>query len=99
MGCSFFNCNHFHNILRPFNGSNCQTTGSLRLRKLGNIGKISQNYCLVISDSPEIKMLSELAKISEKQKLNLSRSALFHIKKTRVCLKYIVNDCISGKLS
>ena len=30
--------------------------------------------------------------ISEKYKLDFSRSALFHMK-TRVCLKYFVNDC------
>ena len=29
---------------------------------------------------------------SEKWKLNISRSALLHMK-TRVCLKYFVNDC------
>ena len=30
-------------------------------------------------------------KSTEKQKLNISRSALFYMK-TRVCLKYFVND-------
>ena len=33
-----------------------------------------------------------LAKSLEKQKLNFSCSALFHMK-TRVSLKYFVNDC------
>ena len=28
-----------------------------------------------------------------KNKLNFSHSALFHMK-TRVCLKYVVNDCL-----
>ena len=40
-----------------------------------------------------MKILLLLAKAIEKQKLNSSRSGLFHIK-TRVSLKYFVNDCI-----
>ena len=39
-----------------------------------------------------MKILLVLVKYPEKQKLSFSRSALFYIK-TRVCLKYIVNDC------
>ena len=44
--------------------------------------------------SPLIKMkiLFTLAKTLEKQKLNFSRNALLHVK-TRVTLKYFVNDC------
>ena len=41
---------------------------------------------------PETKILSVLVKSPEKQKLNFSRSALFHMK-TGVCLKYFDNDC------
>ena len=41
-----------------------------------------------------MKILLILAKIIEKQKLNFSCSALFHMK-TRVSLKYFVNDCTS----
>ena len=40
----------------------------------------------------KMKALFTLAKTLEKQKLNFSRSALFHMK-TRVSLKYLVNDC------
>ena len=63
--------------------------------KLRNIWKISKlkNYYLVLSPPPEMKILSVLVKISwKKQKLNISRNALFQIK-TRVCLKYFANDC------
>ena len=41
-----------------------------------------------------MKILFILAKIFEKQKLNLSRSALFAMK-ANVSLKYLVNDCRS----
>ena len=47
----------------------------------------------MLNPPPETKILSALVKHPEKQKLNFSRSALFHMK-TRVCLKYFVNDCI-----
>ena len=41
-----------------------------------------------------MKILSALVEIKkEKQKLNFFRSALFHMK-SRVCLKYFVNDCL-----
>ena len=33
-----------------------------------------------------------MKKTHEKQKLNFSRSAVFHMR-TRVCLKYFVHDC------
>ena len=39
----------------------------------------------------EMKILKVLVKRPEKQKLRFSQSALFYIK-TRVCLKYFVND-------
>ena len=40
----------------------------------------------------KMKILSILAKTLEKQKLNFSHSALFHME-TRVRLKYFVNGC------
>ena len=40
-----------------------------------------------------MKILLMLAKTLEKQKLNFSCSVLFHMK-TRVSLKYFVNDCV-----
>ena len=40
----------------------------------------------------KIKILLILAKTLEKEKLNFSRSALFHMK-TRVSIRYFVNDC------
>ena len=46
----------------------------------------------MLSFTPEMEILSTLAKSSEKKKLNFSLSALFHMK-TRVCLKYFVRDC------
>ena len=62
------------------------------LRKYKENLKTSQNYCQVLSPLLEVKILSVLVKITEKQKLNFSHSVLFHMK-TRVCLKYFVNDC------
>ena len=44
------------------------------------------------SPPPKIKTLLILAKAGEEQKLKLSCISLFHMK-TRVCLKYFVNDC------
>ena len=41
---------------------------------------------------PKMKILSILAKTAEKEKLNFSRSVLFHMK-TRLCLKYYGNGC------
>ena len=43
----------------------------------------------MLSPPHEMKILSVLA---EKQKLKFSRSTLFHMK-TRVCLKFFVNNC------
>ena len=40
----------------------------------------------------KMKILLILAKTLEKQELNFSRSALFHMK-TRVSLRYFMNDC------
>ena len=54
--------------------------------------KICWNYKLVPILPPKLKTLSITAKSSEKQKLNLSRRALF-LMKTRVCLMYFVNYC------
>ena len=42
-----------------------------------------------------MKILLILEKTLEKQKLHFSRSALIHMK-TRVSLKYLVNDCRSS---
>ena len=48
---------------------------------------------LVVFNRPaKMKILLILGKTLEKQKLNFSRSALFHMK-TGVSLKYFVNDC------
>ena len=41
----------------------------------------------------KMKILLILLKTLEKEKLNFSRSALFHMK-TRVSLIYSVNDCL-----
>ena len=46
----------------------------------------------MLSLPPKTKILSILAKISQKQKLNFSRSVPFHMK-ARICLKYFENDC------
>ena len=55
-----------------------------------------QNDSLVHSLPAEMKILLMLAKKTlEKPKLNLSCSALFHMK-SRVSLKYLVNDCRSA---
>ena len=55
--------------------------------------QISWNDSLVLSLLVKMKILLVLAKISWKQKLNFSRSALFNMK-TRVSLRYFVNDCL-----
>ena len=47
---------------------------------------------LVASLPANMKILLILAKTLEKQKLNFSRTALFHIK-TRASLRYFVNYC------
>ena len=61
-------------------------TNDLRLRNLRilrNMRKISQLHRIIVSISKNFL---------KKQKLNFSRSGLFHMK-TRVCLKYSENDC------
>ena len=54
----------------------------------------SWNYCLVLSPPPKMAILSVLAKISRKIEIELFRSYLTFRLKTRVSLKYLVNDCI-----
>ena len=46
------------------------------------------------SPPAKMKILFILVRTLEKQKLNFFHSALFHLK-TRVSLKYFVNDCRS----
>ena len=64
----------------------------LRLKNL----KTSLNDSLVSSLPTKMKILLILGKTLEKQELNFSRSALFYIK-TRVHLKYFVDDCLWKK--
>ena len=54
---------------------------------------MSWNDSLVSNLPAKMKVLSILAKSLEKQEVNFSRSTLFHMK-TRVGLKYFVNDCL-----
>ena len=61
------------------------------LRKYHENLEASQNYSLVLSLPPKMKTLSVLLKIPAK-KIELSRSALFHMK-TRASFKYFVHDC------
>ena len=76
--------------------TSCQTTQDLRsqdLRKHQESLKTYSIYELVQSLPAKMKNSLILTKKSlEKQKLNSSRIALFHMK-TRVCLKFFVNDC------
>ena len=76
--------------------TSCQTTqglGSQDLRKHQESLKTYSNYELVHSLLAKMKNSSILTKkYLEKQKLNSSRIALLHMK-TRVCLKFFVNDC------
>ena len=54
----------------------------------------SQNFIKQLSSaqsSSQIKNYVSTGKSPEKQKSNFSRNAIFHMK-TRVCLKYFVND-------
>ena len=62
-------------------------------RKLGKIRKVSKLHRAGPVPSPpaKIKTLLILAKTLDRQKLNFSPSALFHMK-TRVSLNYFVND-------
>ena len=71
----------------------------LRLRKLGNIKKISKLYRTIAWRSvllPKLKFCQYQQKILEKQKLNFSHRVLFH-RKTTVCLRYFGQDCSSYK--
>ena len=63
--------------------------------KKGNIRKVSKLHrmvaqCLVLR--PKLKFCQYQQKVFQKQKLNLSLSALCHMK-IRVTIKYFVNDC------
>ena len=49
----------------------------------------------MLSAPPKLKVLSILAKVSEKYKLCFSHGVLLRMK-TRVCLKYFVHDCSSS---
>ena len=65
----------------------------LRLRKLGKIRKVPKlNRMIPWCPVPPPKFCQYQRKTLEKHKLNFSRSALFFMK-TRVSLKYFVNDC------
>ena len=70
----------------------------LTLRNLGNqeiLGKCNNFIELLPSaqSSSRIHFCQYQQKSAEKQKWNFFHSALFHIK-TRVCLKYFVNNCL-----
>ena len=54
--------------------------------------KTSWNYRLTLSLPPTMKSLPILAKNTEKQKLNFSRSVLLNMI-FKVCLKYFAHDC------
>ena len=79
-----------------FNLLNCATSSYRQLRILenqkisGKSLKTSQNCCLVLILLPKIKICQYQQKSPEieLQKLNFSRSALFH-EKTRVCLNIL----------
>ena len=68
---------------------------TLDLRKLGNIRKVTELHRMIAQcpvPLPKQIFCYYWQKTHKKQKLNFSRSALFHMK-TRVSLKYFVNDC------
>ena len=71
--------------------------GFSETRKYHENLKISQKYRLVLSPPPKMKICQHQEKHSEKQKLNFCCSRLFNMK-TRVCLKYHVNDCTPDSL-
>ena len=67
---------------------------NLRLRKIGNIRKVSKLHRIIALcpvSLPKTKILLILT--LEKQKLIFSRCTLFHLK-TRVSLEYFVNHCL-----
>ena len=76
--------------------TSCRTTEDLvsyEIRKVQKNVKTSWNYNLVPSLPPlRFFFLSMLAKDSLKIEIELSRSALFHMK-TRIFLKYFVRAC------
>ena len=68
----------------------------LDLRKLGNIRKLPKPDRLIAQrpfSPPKRKICQYYQKTLEKQNLNLSRCALFHMK-TRVSVKYFVSHCL-----
>ena len=74
----------------------CELPTDLRLKKnQGNL-KTCQKYKLMPSLTAKMKLFQYLPKDPEKQKLNCSPRALFHMK-TRVCLKYFLNDCRNSR--
>ena len=73
----------------------------LNFKKLKYIRKISKRHRFIAQCSvfhPNSKLCQYQQKNIEKQKLNFSHSALFHMK-TRVCLKYFVHYFVWKQLS
>ena len=70
---------------------------NLEIRKYKENLKTSLNYSLVPSVNTKMKFCQYYQKTAEKWKLNFSRSALFH-KNSRVCLKYLVHDCLCKQM-
>ena len=68
----------------------------LKLTILGNweILAFSQNFLKLLPSAQSPTENENFVRAVENRKSNFSRSALFHMK-TRVCLKYFVNDCKS----
>ena len=66
------------------------------ISKLGNIRKLSKLHimnALCLAFPPKWKFCQCYQKAPEKWKLNFSRNEPFQVK-TKVCLKYFVNDCL-----
>ena len=72
--------------------------GSNKFRKYHKVLKTSKNYGLVLILPPKLKILLVLIKISRKKILKFYCNVLFHMK-TKVCLKYLLNDCKNGQVS
>ena len=87
----------FPRYLRRWAGLSAHTQNqdlrSYEIRKYQESVLTLQNDSLVPSLPAKMKILLILAKTSQKQQLNVSRSALFHMK-NRVSLKYFVSDCL-----
>ena len=82
------------NIVYTSCSTSCQTTENLGSQGIGKYQenlKTSKSYSLVPSLPLKMKFLSILAKTSLKQRMNFSRSVLFHMK-ISACLKYFVRD-------